>query len=175
MRMLIPIVVVAGLVALALALARKSAMVPLGRPYRARALLSPGERDFFNALVTAVPPHVHVLAKVRLGDLIDVTLPKRDRQFWSHLNRVNRKHVDFVLCVRTGLSVLGAVELNDSSHQNPKRMERDKLIRECLTAAGIPLIEIKASRQYTPSAIAAALRVVLDTDDNRPNVSGLAH
>jgi len=172
MRILIPVVVVAALVVLALA--RQSAKAPVGRSYRARALLSPGERDFFNALVTAVPPHVHVLAKVRLGDLIDVTLPKRDRQFWSHLNRINRKHVDFVLCMRSGLSVLGAVELNDSSHQNPKRMERDKLVRECLTAAGIPLIEIKASRQYTPSAIAAALRVVLNTDDNRPKVSGLA-
>ncbi|HWG77021.1 MAG TPA: DUF2726 domain-containing protein [Steroidobacteraceae bacterium] len=173
MRILIPVVVVAALVVLALA--RQSVKAPVGRPYRARALLSPGEGDFFNALVTALPPHVHVLAKVRLGDLIDVTLPKRDRQFWSHLNRINRKHVDFVLCMRSGLSVLGAVELNDSSHQNPKRMERDKLVRECLTAAGIPLIEIKASRQYTPSAIAAALRVVLDTDDSRPKVSGLAH
>lgn len=171
MRILIPIVVMAALVVLALA--RRSPRVPLGRPYRARALLSPGERDFFNALTKAVPPHVHVLAKVRLGDLIEVTLPSRDRQFWFHLNRINRKHVDFVLCVRPGLSVLGAIELNDSSHQNPKRMERDELVSECLKASGIPLIEIKASRQYTASAINAALKGILEVENEKAET--LAH
>ena len=81
-----------------------------------------------------------VFAKVRLVDVIRVT---NESSSWrSDLNRIDRKHLDFVLCDRNLAPVL-AVELDDSSHDRIERAERDDFIDRVLATAQLP-IEISA-------------------------------
>lgn len=65
-------------------------------PYRKRdVFLSAAELKFFHALTQTVGQHFHVCAKVRIGDLLYVV---NRYQNLAHANKIERKHVDFVLC-----------------------------------------------------------------------------
>ena len=75
-------------------------------PYtRNHALLSETERMFFNVLELAVDERYRIMAKVRLADAlkVHVTLSNDERQ--RALNKINSKHIDFLLCHADDLSI----------------------------------------------------------------------
>ena len=93
-------------------------------PYcRKDFLLTPAERSLYGVLTEAVQGRHLIFAKVRLLDL--VWLPKGTESRQSHLNRVQSKHVDFVLCDRDVVRPLMVIELDDSSHDRSDRKDRD--------------------------------------------------
>jgi len=105
---------------------------------------SAAERSFYEVLRRLLPEHT-VFAKVKLAELVYVT--KNGSEWRSHQNRIDRKHLDFVLC-DADLSPVLAIELDDSSHREQPRRERDAFVDQVLTAAGIPIVRIPASRGY---------------------------
>ena len=72
------------------------------RFYKAKGpyLLSPGEKSFFDALSKSIYTGLYVCPKVRIADLVEVELPKEDKDFWPKFNKISQKHVDFVICNR---------------------------------------------------------------------------
>jgi very-short-patch-repair endonuclease len=116
-------------------------------PYERReALFTPPERAFLSVLQRAVGAEFLVFGKVRLADLIQprARLPKQ--QFFQALGRVTSKHVDFVLCEPRSLTPVVAIELDDRSHQQAKRQERDRFVEGALAAAGLPLWRFPVQR-----------------------------
>ena len=94
-------------------------------PYAKRKyFFSAAERSFYEVLRRLLPDY-KVFAKVRLVDVIRVT--KESSSWRSDLNRIDRKHLDFVLCDRD-LAPMLAVELDDSSHDQTERVERDDFV-----------------------------------------------
>jgi len=68
-------------------------------------------------------PEYRIMAKVRLADIFGV---KKGQSWQAAFNRINAKHVDFLLVRQSdGAPILG-IELDDSSHNEPDRMDRDK-------------------------------------------------
>ncbi|HEY1789175.1 MAG TPA: DUF2726 domain-containing protein [Verrucomicrobiae bacterium] len=121
--------------------------------YETVALVSPAERSFFDVLQQAVAADYLILVKVRVADIIH---PAREisRSGWRKaFNRIAGKHVDFVICERESLQVLGAIELDDRSHQALDRGIRDRLIDSALANARIPVLRIPAQRSYSPAEI----------------------
>jgi hypothetical protein len=124
-------------------------------PYQAQpALFTPGEQFFLGILLQAVDPAVVlVFGKVRLADVImpkpELDAAEKRRAF----NKISAKHVDFVLCKRSDLSVLGIIELDDLSHQRADRQARDEFVDNALAAAGIPILHIKMRKRYSVSAL----------------------
>lgn len=110
------------------------------------SLMTAAEISFFHSLKLAVPDGLCVMGKVRLADILRVTT-KEKRQ--SHFNRISAKHVDFLICNEADLRPLVAIELNDRSHQRESRKKRDEFVRKAVSQAGLPLIEIPASRTYS--------------------------
>jgi len=124
---------------------------------KAPALLTAAERSFFGALEQAVNGQFRIMAKVRLADVI---LPQKGLDRAAHtgaLNRVSRKHVDFVLCDPGTLAIRSAVELDDGSHQRAARKERDRFLESALESAGIPLHRFSVQRGYKIESIRNAL------------------
>jgi len=123
------------------------AAVATHRPvrYSQAALFSPAERSFYGVLTHAAP-HYLVLAKVRVSDLIHVAGDPSPRT--TAQNRLNAKHVDFVLCTKDGLAAVAAIELDDNSHKRPDRQERDKLLDSVFAAARLPLLRMPCRRTY---------------------------
>lgn len=124
-------------------------------PYRVRDdFLSPAERSFYSALVTALADRAVTCPKVSLGDILFTTDRQNARK---HTNRINQKHVDYLICSRGEMKPLVAIELDDSSHERASARERDQFKDAAFAAAGLPLVRIKTKRSYDVQELARTL------------------
>jgi hypothetical protein len=137
-------------------LQRRTVLEAAVLPYRRRdVLLSRGEAAFFRALLRAASSRYVVALKVRAADLITCAESAWADGFGF---LVARHHLDFVLCDRNTTRIVAAIELDDRSHDTPKRRERDKFLDRAFSSAGLPLIRFRAAAFYNPHAIASAIR-----------------
>ncbi|MEZ6107129.1 MAG: DUF2726 domain-containing protein [Pirellulaceae bacterium] len=91
-----------------------------GLPYSRRGhLVTRNELKFFRALKHAVKDRWHIMAMVRIADLLQVRSGTPKSISW--FNRIACKHVDFVLCDPDSLEPRLAIELDDDSHRRPDR------------------------------------------------------
>ena len=118
-------------------------------PYeKADALFTSAERAFLQALEQGVGTQWRITGKVRLGDILSVHKGLSNSQRTSARNRINQKHVDFVLCDPRTLQIVGVIELDDRSHDRPDRQRRDEFVDHALGAAGIPILHVKVQKSY---------------------------
>jgi very-short-patch-repair endonuclease len=128
-------------------------------PYGRRDdFLSPAELSLFRVLKNELPVEWYLVAKVNLADLFFVRQPHRNR---AARNRIDRKHVDFVLCDALTMAPLLGIELDDASHERKDRVERDEFVDRVFEAAGLPLLHVKAGRGYQPAALMESVRAKL--------------
>ena len=129
-------------------------------PYlRKDYLLTKAERKFFDVLHAVASRQCHLFAMVRLADLIYI--PKGTEKRQSHFNRIQSKHIDFVLCNKTELKPILAIELDDSSHQRADRKKRDEFLNKALEQAGLPLLRIPVRSGYDPQEIKQKIQAKL--------------
>jgi hypothetical protein len=103
-------------------------------PFYAKRPLSAPEQVLYHRLVKALPECI-ILAQVQVSRVIGV---KTGYNFHQWNNRINRLSLDYVVC-RKDSSVVAAIELDDSSHEAPRRKEPDERKQRALEAAGVPL------------------------------------
>ena len=143
---------VAAIVALALVAALAARRKPkTGVPvtaYRRRDFLSRAERSFFGALQQAVDQEGLIFAKVRLADLLAPAAGEASGGWQGAFNRIQSKHVDFVLCSLGDVVPKLAIELDDASHRQARRKQRDQFLDAACQSAGLPLLRIPAHRDY---------------------------
>jgi hypothetical protein len=119
--------------------------------------LSPAEHSFYLVLKQAVSDWALVCPKVRLGDLFYVNTRDRSKKM-TYRNKIDRKHVDFLLCnPKTAKPILG-IELDDKSHMRRDRQERDDFVDKAFAAANLPLARISVKISYSTSELDALLR-----------------
>jgi len=145
----IALVIVAIFAIVLIKLSQKKGAKPTEFPYKKLdVLFSPAERSFLGALNQAVGSNAQVFGKVRVADVI---APKKgmSRSDWQKaFNKISGKHFDYLLCNKNDLSVLCAIELNDSSHNSKKRKGRDKFLEGACQSANVPLIQVSAKATY---------------------------
>lgn len=125
-------------------------------PYGLREdFLSPAELSFFRVLKSELPAEWHLVAKVNLVDLFFIRQPHRNQ---AARNRIDRKHVDLVICDTLTMKPLLGIELDDASHQRKDRVERDAFVDQVFAAAGLPILHVKAARGYQPAVLLEAVR-----------------
>ena len=148
------LVLVLALAGLTRLLAKRTRPATAGKkhPFRKKDyLLTKAERSFYEVLCQAVDSRLAVFAKIRLWDLL--YLPKGVENAQAHRNRVQSKHVDFVLCDRAALKPVLVIELDDASHERESRQARDSLVDDILAAAGLPVLRVRARQGYVTSEI----------------------
>jgi hypothetical protein len=122
---------------------------------RRRVLFTPAERSFLAVLELAVGNDFRVLGKVRLGDLLAPQTGLQRHAQRAALNRIDRRHLDFVLCDPDNLAVLCVIELSGKSHQ--RRQDRDGFLVDACQRAGLPLIMLDARQAYSPAELSARI------------------
>jgi Protein of unknown function (DUF2726) len=128
-------------------------------PYSAKKyFFSAAERSFYEILKRLASGDQTVFAKVRLADLVYVS--KGAGSWQSHFNRINRKHIDFVLCDRN-LAPVVAIELDDASHDEEQREVRDEFVDQVLASAALPIVHVRARRAYVIDQLREELRPYL--------------
>lgn len=152
-----PISVVA---ALALILLVKLRRQPVPYPYRHRpSLLTAAEQRFYHQLRKVVGDKWAIFAMVRLADLIRVQPGTSKYQSWQ--NRINAKHLDFVLCDIDSLEPRLGIELDDRSHQRVDRIERDLFVNQALRDAKLPLLRVQTQQRYNASELSRAVNAAI--------------
>lgn len=121
-------------------------------------LFTPAERSFLGVLEQALDGRYRVFGKVRLADLVKPVKGLSNSQRQTSQNKINHKHVDFVICSATDLSVIGVAELDDQSHEQTERIARDRFLDKALTTARIPIIHFQAKSGYGVKEVRTALQ-----------------
>lgn len=99
--------------------------------FRRKKLLSSPEQVLYHRLVRALP-ELHVFAQVAMAEVVSCSSP-------AGRNKFMQKRLDFLLC-RPDMSVLAAIELDDSTHLRPARVKADADKDLILQKAGIPIV-----------------------------------
>lgn len=135
---------------------------PPSLPYRqCDNFLSPAELSFYRVLTSALSSTATVCPKVNLADIFFVTKPNENR---GARNRIDRKHVDFLVCHPKTMRPQCGIELDDSTHSRPARQQRDALVDDVFRAAGLPLIHVPARASYSTAEILAQVQPYLNGD-----------
>lgn len=86
-----------------------------------------------------------ICPKVRLLDLV---IPRDSRNNLAALGKINSKHVDFVIC-DDKLYVKGIIEIDDNSHKQQERVERDKFVDSVLRSVGYKVVHTYSVTEET--------------------------
>lgn len=122
-------------------------------PYRLRDdFLSPAELSFYKVLQLVVKDRATISTKVNLADLFFVL---RGEGQQSYRNKIDRKHVDFLLCDLATMKPLAGIELDDASHQRADRIERDQFVDSVFQTAGLPLLHFPVRQSYNVAELSA--------------------
>lgn len=113
------------------------------RPIYTKRLLGPNEQKCNLRLHAAFPNHV-VLSQVSLSQLLGVK-KGQGGNYQSVPNRFRQLTADFVVCNKD-FSVAADFELDDNSHDNPKRQDSDSRKAEALAAAEIQPRRLNGAR-----------------------------
>jgi very-short-patch-repair endonuclease len=141
--------------------------------YKSRQkLFTPSETTFLYALERAVGDHYRIFGKVRLADIVDTEVYRgvRDKAF----GLIAYKHVDFLLCDKSDLSIVCAIELDDRTHQSEKRMIKDAEKTYALNSAAIPLIRFPVGSSYVLREIKIKIQDKLGNHEVARLSSGLS-
>ena len=142
---------------------KPKASEPIPLPYGKRDhFLSAAEISFYHVLKNVLGDDIELLCKVRLGDLFYVQRPHENK---GARNRIDRKHIDFVLCESKTMNPVLGVELDDSSHDRESRKKRDQFVDDVFKKTGLPILHIKAARGYVPEDIAKEVSKALQNND----------
>lgn len=114
-----------------------------------KKLATSNELAFYQALIVVTKGKHTVFTKVRIADLMTPKKGVHDKKtWWRAFNAIAKKHVDFVLCDPLTLEVKCLIELDDSTHNRPDRIARDKLVDTAAASAGVELKHFQVKNKY---------------------------
>lgn len=119
-------------------------------------LMTPREQHFFRALLRHTSRTRWLLCpQVRVADIATLSphIRPRSRTWWQLFRMASQWHCDVVIVDIHTFAIIGAVELDDASHQKKHRIRRDILLEEVLRQAGIPLLRDRDSESLVRKVV----------------------
>ncbi len=119
-------------------------------PYQKEpTLFTPAERSFLGVLEQALGDEFRIMGKVRLADVLKVKPGIAGPERRKALNKIQSKHLDFVACDPSSLTIEFAVELDDKSHERRDRQDRDAFLDKAMETTGLPIIRFAVKASYS--------------------------
>jgi hypothetical protein len=129
---------------------------------RRESLLLEHEQRYFATLTRVVGRHARVFPKVRLSDLVEPQGVQPEQR--NHWMRVQRRCVDFLLCSPNSLAPVLAIDLD--TRIKKRRRESSPggdVLDKALKTADIPLLRVRATREYDEREVLQQIRLALAT------------
>lgn len=138
-----------------------------------QAIYTPAEKNFISLVEKALGPEFRVLNRVSLADIVDIRKGVSKKAMQSALNNANNKYLDFVICQRDNMKLLGAVDLVDTKGRGYK-VKKDWFVSGALEAASIPHVRVKVKPNYSVEEIRACLgsKILGVNQKSLPKVKG---
>ena len=103
-----------------------------------------------------------IFVKVRLSDLLYI--PKGTSEKRGYLNKIQSKHIDFVICDNVNIKPILAIELDDSSYKYSDTMMRDNFKEEALNSANLALLRVHAQYNYNVAELIQRIKDKINKD-----------
>jgi len=122
---------------------------------RRQYLMTQRERQFYAVLRETIDSEYFIFPQIHLSSILNHKV--QNGQNWkAALSTIQRKSVDYVVCDRA-FHPLVAIELDDASHKQADRKNRDELVNYVLNNAHMPLVRFKQDEILTKNSIRTAL------------------
>ncbi|WP_440874767.1 DUF2726 domain-containing protein [Thalassotalea sp. PLHSN55] len=142
-------------------------------PFDSKAsVFTPAEKNFQILVEQAVGPKYRVINRVKLSDIVAVRKGVSSRASQTAVNNAENKYLDFVICERETMKLLGAIDLVDTQGRGYK-LKKDWFVSGALEAASIPHVRIKVKANYTVAEIRACIHSrIMGKFTVKPKVEG---
>lgn len=136
------------------------------------SVFTPAEKNFHNLLEQAMGSNYRIINRVKLSDIVTIRNGVSNRASQSAASNAEGKYLDFVICERNTMKLLGAVDLVDTQGRGYK-IKKDWFISGALEAASVPHVRIKVKANYTLDEIRACINSrLLGNSSPLPKVKG---
>ena len=124
-------------------------------------LLTRSEHEFYDVLIQAVGHEYYIFPQIHLSQLVEHKIKGQNwKQAFYH---VNAKSVDFVLCDKSYISPKLVIELDEKSHNESDRQERDRIVEDILKQINLPLLRIWNHGTFNSLEIAQQINAKLSS------------
>ena len=123
--------------------------------YAKSYVMTSRENECFKILNEIFSSKWFVVPQVHLSALLDYRV--KGQNWNAAFRHINGKSVDFVLIGKESYKVICAIELDDSTHSKPDRIERDAEIERMFKGARIPLARITRFESMAKPEIAKVI------------------
>ncbi|MBA6293294.1 DUF2726 domain-containing protein [Colwellia sp. MB3u-70] len=123
---------------------------------RKTALFTPAEKNFQNLVEQAMGSRYRIINRVKLADIVSIRNGVSNRAGQTATNNANSKYLDFVICERDSMKLLGVIDLVDTQGKGYK-IKKDWFVSGTLEAAAIPHVRIKVKANYTIDEIRSCI------------------
>ena len=130
------------------------------RYYAKPYVMTSRENECFKILNEIFSSKWFVVPQVHLSALLDYRV--KGQNWNAAFRHINGKSVDFVLIGKESYKVICVIELDDSTHSKPDRIERDVEIERMFKEAKIPLARISKFESMTKPELAKAITDVIN-------------
>lgn len=115
-------------------------------PYIRKNLMTKNEWSFYKQLKPVADElNLSILCKTRVADLVDIEKGLNKSEWQTAFNRINKKHIDFILCKPENLYPVLLIELDDNTHDTDKGKKRDEFVEKVLDKAGYKLFRTRGT------------------------------
>lgn len=109
--------------------------------YLSNSILTDYEKQLFSILFEyCTREKLFLFSKVRIADFIQIN--KNIKTYYQWFNRISSKHVDFLICKTDTFKPILAIELDDYTHKQKTRQERDEFVNLVYSSVGLPILHI---------------------------------
>ncbi len=103
------------------------------------SILTERELQFYDQLKEIIPNEYFIAPKVGIKDFIEI---KSGKDYMKYFGHISQKHIDFLICSKNRLQPILGIELDDQSHKQAARSERDKKVDALYSQIGLQIIHI---------------------------------
>ncbi|MFT5839844.1 MAG: hypothetical protein ACI9UT_002355 [Flavobacteriales bacterium] len=134
----------------------------LAFPFKKKGnLFTPVERSFLELIEEAVGQEFRILCRVKMSDILTIRQTADKKTSKNATMRAGSKHLDFVLCSKTDMSPIIAIDLVHNSGKDGYKSQRDFFVSGALDAAHIPHVRIKVRSGYRAQDIRECIQAKL--------------
>lgn len=108
-------------------------------------LLTEHEKNFYRNFLVKKFSNFQIMMKVKVTDVIQPVEGLKWNESKSALGTIDKWHFDFVI-IDNEYQIIGAIELDDSSHDTQKRKDRDRKLDEACKNAGVTLYRYRMKK-----------------------------
>lgn len=130
------------------------------------------EKNFLKLIEKALGNQYRILNRVNLADVVAIRNGVSAQASQKAINNARNKYLDFVVCERDSMRLLGAIDLVDIKGKGYK-VKKDWFVSGALEAASIPHVRIKVKSNYSVEEIRACIQNrILHQAASSPKIKG---